>query len=98
MKRTSLLILPLLLSACGGSSDITPQNWSCRSLIEPVIEMSRGKDPEILELSNPEEIENLTGVYIKCVASAEWSRGSGRAEYGARVSDGGSLILEYRRR
>ena len=90
----------IALTACGGSGGseskgIDPHAWSCESLAPEVIAMSKGKTPEIFEISNIQTKYNILGQEIKCIASAEWSQGTGFAEYGAHVSDGGSVMLEY---
>lgn len=73
-------------------ADLT--DYTCQSLAPQVIEMSKGREPEILELTDFEKVEHHSSV-LTCRASAEWSQGEGRAEFGAHKSDGGSIILTY---
>lgn len=98
--KTLVLSAALALTACGGSvgsesKGIDPHAWSCESLAPEVVAMSKGKTPEIFEISNIQTKHNILGQEIECIASAEWSQGTGFAEYGAHVSDGGSVMLEY---
>jgi hypothetical protein len=93
LHRVTLLLLPL--QACSAGDSIDPEHWSCESLIGPVIEMSKGKTPEILEITQPLQMPSFRNNSIRCVGSAEWSEGEGRIEYGAHVSDGGKLFLSY---
>ena len=92
----------LYLASGGGSSTPSGQasgdlsDWTCQSLAPQVIAMSKGREPEILELNDLREIEHYSS-YITCQASAEWSQGEGGlAEFGARKSDGGNVILSYK--
>jgi hypothetical protein len=87
-------ILPIV--GCSSSSDINPGAWSCASLIAPVIESSKGRSLEILEISNPRERLNLPNHEITCQGDAEWNEGSGSIEYGAHVSEGGNIVVSYR--
>jgi hypothetical protein len=57
--------------------------------------MSRGKTPEIFEITSPREMLNVPNQQITCRGVAEWSEGDGAIEYGAHVSEGGALMLSY---
>lgn len=96
MKRYALAAA-LSLGGCSSES-IDSHSWSCPSLVEPIIEMSKEKSPQILELSGVHEVGNLPGYKIECWAYGEWSDGGAIANFGAHVTDGGSVILEYSRR
>ena len=100
MKKLSALLFTGL-TACSSSAALDPGEWTCQSLIQPIIKMSEGRTPAILELTNAEEIDRIEGgstPSIQCKARAEWSEGYGLAEYGAHVSNGGGVILEYRQK
>lgn len=75
---------------------INGNNWSCRNLIDSVIAMSQDRPLQIYEINSPTEISNIPTFKIQCFGSAEWSNGSDLIHYGARMSEGGNLILEYR--
>lgn len=75
---------------------ITGNNWSCRNLIDSVIAMSQDRPLQIYEINSPAEISNIPTFEIQCRGSAEWSNGSEIIHYGARMSEGGNLIFEYR--
>jgi hypothetical protein len=86
-----------LLAGCSSSPKIDPQNWSCEQLVKPVIEMSQERELKILEITQVKERQNLPGSELTCSGNAEWSQGDGWIEFGARISDGDQLILEYSR-
>jgi hypothetical protein len=92
----SSVLLALALQGCSSGDSVNPGSWTCDSLIQPVIEASKGKTPEILEITEPKEMINIPNGYITCQGSAEWSEGSGTIEYGAHVSNGGDVIISYR--
>ncbi len=94
MKTLGIATLALTLTGCSPAG-IDPSSWSCTSLIRPTVEMSGGRTPEVLEISNPEELSNIPNYRIECRGNAEWTQGWGMIEYGAHVSEGGSVILEY---
>jgi len=96
LPATLLVACLSALSACSGST-IDPEHWSCDALVKPVISMSKERTPTILEINNPKEIGRTygTNATLSCTADAEWSEGYGYFEYGAHVSDGGQVILEY---
>ena len=100
MRVLATIAVAGAVSGCSVSVD--PTSWSCASLIGPVIEMSRSRTPGIFEITNPETtLHNnypADGYRIECSGSAEWSQGSGMIEYGAHVSEGGSVILQYRQK
>ena len=75
---------------------ITGNNWSCRNLINSVIAMSQDQPLKIYEINSPREVGNLPTHSIDCYGSAEWSNGSEVISYGARMTEGGNLVLEYR--
>lgn len=87
-------LLVLSLTDCSGSR-VDPENWTCTSLIGPVIESSKGKSPEILEITEPSQMGDKTRHEISCYGRAEWSQGYGNIQYGAHVSEGGEVIVEY---
>lgn len=88
----------LALSGCSGDVTANPDKWSCEALVGPVIAMSKERSPTILEITEPEETNRMYGpnASISCRGKAEWDQGYGMAEYGAHVSPGGNVILEYR--
>jgi len=83
------------ISCSSGGEAITSHNWTCQSLLQPVIDMSKDRELQVLEIIQPEELVNLPGSNIQCRGRAEWNRGYGNVLYGARVSDGESMMLEY---
>lgn len=97
MKRL-LLTSTITLMACSQTSGgIDPAAWNCQNLIPHIMEMSQGRTPQVLEISNPEYMGGgAGGGFIKCRGFAEWSEGSGMIDYEARISNGGQVILEYR--
>jgi hypothetical protein len=97
-KLTALLCLPALTACSGGASD--PTKWTCEALIQPVIRMSEERSPTVLEITSPEERGRTYGPHpkIECHGYAEWSQGSGSIDYGAYVSDGGNVVLQYSQR
>jgi hypothetical protein len=85
----------LLLSVLGSGPSVDPGSWTCESIKEPVIRMSKGRDLQILEIGEAIEMQNDTSA-IRCLSGdVEWSQGRGRIEYGAEVSGGGNIILNY---
>lgn len=94
MKRA--LLLGLTLAACSSKPDITSHNWNCQKLVNPVIAMSQERNAKIIEITGVREIQNLPGYRIMCIGSAEWSQGYGNVEFGAHVSEGDNLIIEYK--
>lgn len=94
MKYVSLLGA-LALAACSDPVG-DPSSWTCASLVDPVIEMSQDRSPTILEITDPREFRKA-GNKLECLGDAEWSQGSGYIKYGAYVSDGGNIMLEYTR-
>ena len=94
-----LIYVPLLLAsplAACSSSAVNPGSWTCASLIAPVMESSKGRTPEILEITEPSEMVNIPNSYIECRGHAEWSEGVGNIEYGAHVTEGGNIVVEYK--
>ncbi|WP_298812435.1 hypothetical protein [uncultured Sphingomonas sp.] len=94
-------IVALLYFTGGGSSPpaqdrAAPADYTCESLAPEIIQMSKGREPEILELNEVERVMNDYPNFITCQARAEWSQGQGRAEFGAHKSDGGNVILSYK--
>lgn len=85
------------MTACSSGDDITPRNWTCQKLIGPVIAMSQERDVKILEITDVKELSNFPGSRLECRGKAEWSEGYGTIEFGAHVSAGGNLMLEYKR-
>lgn len=94
MKYLAIPVASLALASC--SSSIDPQTWTCQSLIDPVIAMSKDKVPRILEITNPYTRPGSDAEKITCDGQAEWSQGEGSITYGAHVSDGGQVMLEYK--
>lgn len=94
--RYIILIAPLLLIACSSEPKIDPNGWKCRQLVDPVIAMSQDQDAKILEVTAVEDQQNIPGYRLLCIANAEWSKGYGRVEFGAHVSDGDKVIVEYK--
>ena len=94
------VVLLLLLVRCigGDAEEIDISTATCESLIPHVIAMSQGKDPEILEITNPTRAGGRHGgaQEVPCDGQAEWSRREGSITYGAYVSDGGQVMLEYK--
>lgn len=87
----------ILVMASGGSS-VDPDNWTCESLVQPVMKMSQERSPTVLEITSPEERHRMRGPQpkIECWGRAEWSQGWGPIEYSAYVSDGGNVVLQYK--
>ena len=94
MKYLAISVACLTLASC--SSSIDPETWTCQSLIAPVIAMSKDRAPRILEITDPYTRPNSNAEKITCDAGAEWSEGEGSITYGAHVSDGGQIVLEYK--
>lgn len=94
MKYLVLPLACLTLASCSNSID--PETWTCESLIGPVIAMSKDKEPRILEITYLSTRPGSDAKEIICDGRAEWSRGEGTITYGAHVSDGGQVILEYK--
>ena len=94
MKKIVIAAAVLVLGGCSSQRGIDPNTWSCESLIQPVIDMSKDKDVKILEITDPTK-EPSIGQEIKCNARAELSNGGGFIDYGAHVSEGGQVIVEY---
>lgn len=94
MKVIATAAIALTVTGCG-SRGIDPQTWTCENLKPHIIEMSRTRRPRILEI-NQVLNEMTSGGLIECTAQAEWAEGSGPISYGGHVSDGGSVIIEYR--
>lgn len=102
-KHWGLIILGVALmwlAARPGDAAVDPTDWSCDALIQPVIEMSEERLVTVLEISNSREKTRTYGPHpsIDCWGSAEWSQGTGSIQYGAHVTDGGNIILEYAQR
>jgi hypothetical protein len=95
MKYLVIPLACLTLASCSGSID--PKTWTCDSLIGPVIAMSKDKDVKILEIESPTE-ETKSSEEIRCTARAELSNGGWFITYGAHVSDGGQIVLEYQQK
>jgi hypothetical protein len=95
MKKFVVLITASLLGACSGSGGINSRSWTCDSVSKHVIEMSQQEDSKILEITNISELQNIPDYRLSCSATAEWSKGEGGLEFGAHVSDGGKVIVEY---
>lgn len=93
MKYLVLSLSCLTLASC--SNAIDPETWTCDSLIDPVIAMSKDREPRILEITSPSKRDDGATDSITCDGQAEWSQGEGSITYGARVSEGGQVILEY---
>lgn len=93
----ALVIAVATLGACSSGDDIQPGTWSCDKLVRPIIEMSQDEDVQILEITAVEERAKSADA-LECKGNAEWSRGYGVVDFGARVSDGGSIMLEYQQR
>lgn len=74
---------------------ITPQNWSCTNLIPSVIQMSQSRPFQVLEITSPREETNVPGFSITCNAKAEWTNGATFIHYGARLSEGGQIIVTF---
>lgn len=74
---------------------ITPQNWTCTNLIPSVIQMSQSRPFQVLEITSPREETNVPGVGITCNARAEWTNGATFIHYGARLSEGGQIIVTF---
>lgn len=94
--RYVLVATPVLLMGCSSRAEINPNSWKCQQLVDPVIAMSQEEDSIILEITAVEERQNIPGYRLICVANAEWSKGYGRIEFGAHVSDGNKVIVEYK--
>ena len=94
MRYLVPLALPIAVAGCSGGA-VDPQTWTCENLKPHIIEMSQTRRPRVLEI-NQVYNEMNSGGSIECIAQAEWAEGSGGITYGARISDGGSIILEYR--
>lgn len=96
-KRFSIITVASLatLSLGGCSAKVDPKTWTCASLVQPVIDMSKSKDPRILEITGVSEIGPHDEREITCGGGAEWSDGEGSVKFGAHVSDGGEIIVEY---
>ncbi|WP_439540706.1 hypothetical protein [Sphingomonas sp.] len=93
MRKLVIPLACLTLASC--SDGVDPSTWTCESLVGPVIAMSKDKDLRILEITNPSTRPGSSAEQITCDGQAEWSQGEGSITYGARVSDGGRVILEY---
>lgn len=74
---------------------ITPQNWSCTNLIPSVIQMSQSRPIQVLEITSPREETHVPGFNITCNARAEWTDGATFIHYGARLSEGGQIIVTF---
>lgn len=74
---------------------ITPQNWSCTNLIPSVIQMSQSRPFQVLEITSPREEMHMPGFSITCNARAEWTNGATYIRYGARLSEGGQIIVTF---
>lgn len=96
MKRLSAIVLPCL-AACSNGEGVTSHNWTCPDLVDQVVKMSQNEDAKILELTNVSEWTNSPGFRLECRGDAEWSQGYGVVKFGAHVSDGGNIIVEYSR-
>lgn len=98
MKTLIIGSVMTLLTACSSSSKIDSGSWTCDGISKHVITMSQQEESKILEISNITEIENVPNYRLSCSASAEWSQGEGGLDFGAHVSDGGKIIVEYNRK
>lgn len=96
MKALVTLLACIALVSCSSSASVDPNTWTCDSLIEPVIAMSKDKELQVMEITSPRRRETYTPRSITCDAQAEWSQGKGSITYGAHVSDGNQVILEYK--
>lgn len=95
MKALVIASLAFVVAGCG-SPGIDPQAWTCENLKARIIEMSQTRRPRVLEIGQIMNENNLPGELIECTAMAEWAEGSGAISYGAHISGGGSVIIEYR--
>lgn len=95
MKVLIVLLGGSMLAGCAPSVD--PKTWTCESLIGPVIAMSKDKDVQILEIESPTEVTK-TEEEISCSARAELSNGGWLITYGAHVSAGGKVMVEYQQK
>ncbi len=92
-----VLIVLAGLGSGGESAGINMSTTTCENLIPRIIEMSEDKELKVLEISNPRTEPSPPGNQeIACSGNAEWSRGSGFISYGAHVSNGGQVMLEYK--
>lgn len=95
MKTVTTAGIALALTGCSSRGGIDPNHWTCENLKPHIIEMSQTRRPRVLEI-NTVLTETNSGGEIECAAQAEWAEGSGPIIYGGHVSDGGSVILQYR--
>lgn len=99
MLVAAVIFVLYLISNTDGDG-VDPSKWTCDSLVNPIIEMSQKRFPTVLEINDPQQRGRLYGPTpsISCFAGAEWTQGYGAIEYGARVTDGGNVILTYEQR
>jgi hypothetical protein len=96
VSMTAVATASLLLSACGGSENIDPKTWTCQSLVKPVIDMSKSRSTQILEIGSISQEPTFSpNEAIGCTGRAETSQGTVFIDYGAHVSDGGAVMVEY---
>lgn len=77
---------------------ISPGSWSCDNIKPVVIDISKDEYLTIFEIGEVIYSNNLPNYELKCSAGAETSAGYGLIEYGAHVTDGGSVIVTYQRK
>lgn len=97
MRLIIITLSALLVAGCSSEPELDPGSWTCQSLVDPIIKMSQERDPKIIEITHVHDQGKFPNE-INCSGAAEWTRGEGGIEFGARVSDGGQVILEYRQR
>lgn len=90
-----VLALGLLLYTCAGSSSLDPKTWDCDNLRGPIMKMSKGRDPEVFEITDPRQSWK-TPEAISCYGSAEMSNGETFIAYEAHVTDGGQVVIGYK--
>lgn len=74
---------------------IDPSSWTCDNIKPFVIESSNDNNLNIFEIGDVAYNNNLPNYEIKCFARAETSAGPQHIEYGAHVTEGGSVIVTY---